>query len=190
MAIHTSVCRRSALVFAFLKAKDAGLTVQSLYLPADKPVPAALQLVGLVSALKQIQASGLVVVGKDDNSTITFSHGNAPDAVPTGMKLVYLVTNEATRAQLAADDAAQKKVAAATSQAVTTTGAGAYQPTIAAGGNQAANGQGVQTVDPNASARQAYRAQMRAMRAAARAQQQQNQPTTVATPPTPAAPAN
>ena len=86
---------------------DAGLTWQKVYLPKDAPLPSGNDLSAQVRALKSVAASGLVIA--DPAGIVAFSR-KKPDtqaAVPADMRLVYLVTDEAVRAQRLAAKAAE-----------------------------------------------------------------------------------
>ena len=82
-----------------LKSLDAGLTWQKVYLPKDASLPSGNDLSAQVRALKTVAASGLVIA--DAAGTVSFSRRkpNSQAAAPADMRLVYLVTDEAVRAQ-------------------------------------------------------------------------------------------
>ncbi|MBV9852273.1 MAG: hypothetical protein JO250_21610 [Armatimonadetes bacterium] len=83
-----------------LKALDSGLTWQKVYLPKGIPLPTGNDLSAQVRTLKTVAASGLVIA--DTAATVSFSRKKADAAPPADMRLVYLVTDEAVRAQRAA----------------------------------------------------------------------------------------
>ena len=76
------------------------LSWQRVYLPQGQALPSAETLSSQVRALKAISTSGLIVADPKAHNTVALkTSAETPTETPSGMQIVYLVTNETVRAQ-------------------------------------------------------------------------------------------
>lgn len=86
------------------------LSWQRVYLPVSTTLPSAEALSTQVRALKAISTSGLIVADPNANRTVALkTSSDTPSETPSGMQVVYLVTNETVRAQREANKKAGEK---------------------------------------------------------------------------------
>ena len=90
-----------------LKSLDAGLTWHKVYLPKDAPLPTGNDLSAQVRALQAIAAIGLSSSRTPAEPSPSPARRPTPRPPPADMRLVYLVTDEAVRAQRTAAKAAE-----------------------------------------------------------------------------------